>query len=125
MRDGSRAREGPPVERQWSCAPTHRPALRGVAPRGPMASSLLLVEVATPRYTPGQEDLMPQAKRRTGHRSGVTMGRRAQRRRRTTYGVVVLIAVLGILLFALSSAVSTAPTPSPSAMSWPVTAVLD
>ena len=68
---------------------------------------------------------MPQAKRTTGHRSGVAMGRRAQRRRRTTYGVVVLIAVLGILLFALSSAVSTAPTPSPSALGWPVTAVLD
>ena len=100
----------------------------GIARRGlawPHASSLTLVEVAAPRYTPGQEDPVPHAKRRTGHRSGVTMGRRAQRRRRTTYGVVVLIAVLGILLFALSSAVSTGPTPSPSAMGWPVTAILD
>ena len=83
------------------------------------------MEVAAPRYSPGQEDLVPQVKRRTGQRSGARMGRSAQRRRRTTYGVVVLIAVLGILLFALSSAVSTTPTPSPSAMGWPLTAVLD
>jgi hypothetical protein len=39
--------------------------------------------------------------------------------------VLVLLAVVGILLFALSSAVSTAPTPSPSAMEGQVTVILD
>ena len=62
---------------------------------------------------------MPQQQRRKPkRRSGPVTTRSTRRRPRGRYGVLILLAVVGILLFALSTAISApAPTPAPSAMS--------
>ena len=62
---------------------------------------------------------MPQQSGRKARRRGRPTGRRVvPSRRRTRYGLIVLLAVVGILLFALTTAVSISPvtTPSPSAV---------
>jgi hypothetical protein len=64
-----------------------------------------------------------QPARRSRKRAGLATRSATIRRRRATYGIVVVLAVLAIVMFAMVTSLPTAPAPSPSTPGGNVTVV--